>query len=117
LGYVDVALESKVAIKPEKLFGRHLAILGSTGGGKSWTIARIIEECLRFKSKLILFDATGEYRGIKGENIRHLHLNEPIGKADKSEKSSLPPTSFQESDFIALFEQREKSRAQNLVMQ
>ncbi|MFV1975768.1 MAG: ATP-binding protein [Candidatus Scalindua sp.] len=104
MGSVDVALESKVVIKPEKLFGRHLAILGSTGGGKSWTTARIIEECLRFDSKLILFDATGEYRGIKSDKIKHLHLNEPIYKADKSEKCSLPPTSFQESDFIALFE-------------
>jgi len=104
MGSVDVALESRVAIKPEKLFGRHLAILGSTGGGKSWTTARIIEECLKFDSKLILFDATGEYRGIKSDKIKHLHLNEPIYKADESEKCSLPPTSFQESDFIALFE-------------
>ncbi len=104
MGFVDVALESKVAIKPEKLFGRHLAILGSTGGGKSWTTARIIEECLKFDSKLILFDATGEYRGIKGDEVEHLHLNEPIHQADKSKKCSLPPTSFQESDFIALFE-------------
>ncbi len=104
IGSVDVALESRVAIKPEKLFGRHLAILGSTGGGKSWTTARIIEECLRFDSKLILFDATGEYRGIKSYKIKHLHLNEPIYKANQSEKCSLPPTSFQESDFIALFE-------------
>lgn len=104
MGSVDVALESKVAIKPEKLFGRHLAILGSTGGGKSWTTARIIEECLKFDSKLILFDATGEYRGLKSNKIKHLHLNDPIRKADESEKCLLPPTSFQESDFIALFE-------------
>ncbi len=104
MGSVDVALESKVAIKPEKLFGRHLAILGSTGGGKSWTTARIIEECLRYDSKLILFDATGEYRGIKDDHIKHLHLNDPISKADESEKCLLPPTSFQETDFIALFE-------------
>ena len=104
MGSVDVALESKVAIKPEKLFGRHLAILGSTGGGKSWTTARIIEECLKFDSKLILFDATGEYRGIKGDEVEHLHLNKPIHLADESKKCSLPPTSFQESDFIALFE-------------
>ena len=104
MGSVDVALESKVAIKPEKLFGRHLAILGSTGGGKSWTTARIIEECLKFDSKLILFDATSEYRKFESDTIKHLHLSEPINKADESTECSLPPTSFQESDFIALFE-------------
>lgn len=46
-------------ISPEKLFGRHCAILGTTGGGKSWTTARIIEECLKHKAKIILLDATG----------------------------------------------------------
>ena len=34
LGAVDVAHESTVSIKPERLFGRHCAILGATGGGK-----------------------------------------------------------------------------------
>lgn len=104
LGSVDVALESKIQIKPEKLFGRHLAILGSTGGGKSWTTARIIEECLRFNSKLVLLDATGEYRDFDNNQIKHLHLSDPIKPAKGSEECSLPPTSFQESDFIALFE-------------
>ncbi len=31
----------------------------TTGGGKSWTTARIIEECLKHKAKIILLDATG----------------------------------------------------------
>ncbi len=58
LGSIDVARESAVSIRPEKLFGRHCAILGTTGGGKSWTTARIIEECLKFNTKIILLDAT-----------------------------------------------------------
>lgn len=104
LGSVDVAQESIVQIKPEKLFGRHLAILGSTGGGKSWTTAKIIEECLKFKSKMILLDATGEYRDFENESIEHVHLANPVKTAENSTACSLPPTSFQESDFIALFE-------------
>jgi hypothetical protein len=104
LGSVDVAQESIVQIKPEKLFGRHLAILGSTGGGKSWTTAKIIEECLKFKSKMILLDATGEYRDFENESIEHVHLANPVKTAENSTAYSLPPTSFQESDFIALFE-------------
>ena len=104
LGTVDVAHESPVAIKPERLFGRHCAILGATGGGKSWTAARIIEECLKHRAKLILVDATGEYRDFAGKNIRHCHLGEPVAKAAGSTASSLPPTSFLESDFVALFE-------------
>lgn len=104
LGSIDVALESAVSIRPEKLFGRHCAILGTTGGGKSWTTARIIEECLKYKSKIILLDATGEYRGFSGPFVSHFHLGIPIHTASVSLPCSLPPTCFIESDFIALFE-------------
>lgn len=104
LGSIDVALESAVSIRPEKLFGRHCAILGTTGGGKSWTTARIIEECLKYKTKIILLDATAEYRGFSGEHVTHFHLGNPVNKAADSQRSSLPPTCFVESDFIALFE-------------
>ena len=104
LGAIDVAQESLVAVKPERLFGRHCAILGATGGGKSWTTARIIEECIRYNAKLILIDATGEYRDFTGDGVLHCHLGEPVEKAAGSVAYSLPPTSFLESDFIALFE-------------
>lgn len=104
LGAIDVALESAVSIRPEKLFGRHCAILGTTGGGKSWTTARIIEECLKHKTKIILLDATGEYRGFSGPFVTHFHLGSPVSTADTSQARSLPPTCFVESDFIALFE-------------
>lgn len=104
LGSIDVALESAVSIQPEKLFGRHCAILGTTGGGKSWTAARIIEECLNYKAKIILLDATGEYRGFSGGNVSHFHLGSPVKSATGSQPRALPPTCFVESDFIALFE-------------
>ena len=104
LGAIDVAQDSLVAVKPERLFGRHCAILGATGGGKSWTTARIIEECIRYKAKLILIDATGEYRDFTGDGVLHCHLGEPVEKATGSVSCSLPPTGFLESDFVALFE-------------
>lgn len=104
LGVVDAAHESRIAIKPERLFGRHCAILGATGGGKSWTTARIIEECLRYSAKLILIDATGEYRGLSGTGVSHCHLDQPSALGPSSTPVSLPPASFLESDFLAIFE-------------
>lgn len=104
LGFIDAAQESAVSIRPEKLFGRHCAILGTTGGGKSWTTARIIEESIRYRAKILLLDATGEYRGFSGDSVSHYHLGTPVQIAIGSIASSLPPTSFVESDFIALFE-------------
>ena len=104
LGVVDVAQESTISIKPERLFGRHCAILGATGGGKSWTTARVIEKCIEPKAKIILLDATGEYRDFASDVIEHCHLGDPVDEADDSLSCSLPPTSFVESDFVALFE-------------
>lgn len=104
LGAIDVTQESPVSVKPERLFGRHCAILGATGGGKSWTTARIIEECIRYQAKLILIDATGEYRGFARAGIVHCHLGDAVAKAAASISCSLPTTSFLDSDFIALFE-------------
>ncbi len=42
IGSVASSSDCMVDFSPEKLFGRHCAILGSTGGGKSWTTARIV---------------------------------------------------------------------------
>ena len=103
IGKVRGASDAIVTMTPERLFGRHCAILGATGGGKSYTVARLIEECQKHPCKAILLDATGEYREFKS-NIIHRHLGTPFDLADKSDEASVPPSSFQEMDFIALFE-------------
>lgn len=100
----DSSLES-VKITPEKLFGRHCAILGSTGGGKSWTTARLIQECANFNNaKLVVLDATGEYRSLPNSYTTHMHLGEPLNKHEDSKPFLIPPTDFEESDFLTLFE-------------
>jgi hypothetical protein len=51
------------------LLGRHCAIVGTTGGGKSWTVAKLIEEInLNTDNKIILIDATGEYEALTANN-------------------------------------------------
>jgi hypothetical protein len=52
------------------LLGRHCAVVGTTGGGKSWTISKLIEEITnKTDNKIILIDATGEYKElVKDEN-------------------------------------------------
>jgi len=105
LGEVTGETGSKIRVTPEKLFGRHCAILGSTGGGKSWTTAKIIEECSKYdKSKVILIDATSEYRTLSAHNTEHFHLGSPIHQHKISKEICIPPTDFIESDFIAMFD-------------
>lgn len=45
-----------------KFFQRHAAILGSTGSGKSWCVANILEKASDLKyTNIIVFDMHGEY--------------------------------------------------------
>ncbi|WP_429068210.1 ATP-binding protein [Aeromonas bestiarum] len=105
IGCVSENNHDNVSVSPGKLFGRHCAILGSTGGGKSWTTARLIQECSKFNnSKVILIDATSEYRSLPENYTIHMHLGTPIEKHKSSLPFRIPPTDFDESDFLMLFE-------------
>lgn len=58
-----VADRSAAAIASgDKFFQRHAAILGSTGSGKSWAVALILERAAKLKfPNIIVFDVHGEY--------------------------------------------------------
>lgn len=81
IGCLVSSPETKVKINLQSIFGRHCAIVGTTGGGKSYTVSKLVESLVATGNKAILIDATGEYRGsydkIKsvdignGENIFH----------------------------------------------
>lgn len=114
LGVVSGDTGFPLSVTPEKLFGRHCAILGSTGGGKSWTTARILDECRRHRAKIVLLDATAEYRSLSGTDIHHRHLGQPLHTASGSVGVTLPPTNFTEGDFIALFQPSGKTQGPKL---
>lgn len=60
----------KIKINPDKFFGKHSAILGNTGSGKSCTFASIIQSLFSFKyngqllqsAHFVVFDTNGEYK-------------------------------------------------------
>lgn len=53
-------------IDGDKLFQRHAALLGSTGSGKSYTVASILEQsALLPHANIIVFDLHGEYSSMK----------------------------------------------------
>lgn len=59
------ANDAECKISLNSLFGRHCAIVGTTGGGKSWTVSKLIEALIdETVNKIILIDATGEYKDI-----------------------------------------------------
>jgi len=63
LGCLTYDKTAKVQISQQAIFGRHCAVVGTTGGGKSYTISKLLEGLIANNSKAILIDATGEYNG------------------------------------------------------
>lgn len=63
LGVYKLNENARAYVDGNKLFQRHAAILGSTGSGKSWTVASILERSSQLPSaNLIVFDLHGEYK-------------------------------------------------------
>lgn len=92
------------SISLNSLFGRHCAVLGTTGGGKSWTVAKLLELVENnSNNKCILIDATGEYSQLSdkmqsielgtGEYIfsyRNLSIDELFFLLHPSSKTQVP---------------------------
>lgn len=89
IGISPLAGNAVVSIDPDRLFGRHLAILGNTGSGKSCTVAGVIrwsieaagqykKECSpdrpdnSINSRFIILDPNGEYSKVFSglQNVR-----------------------------------------------
>lgn len=69
---------AKAWLDGNKLFQRHAVIAGSTGSGKSYTVATLIEQIAHLKSSnAILFDIHGEYAPIVGDGIHHYKIAGP----------------------------------------
>ncbi|AUC77837.1 hypothetical protein CW732_13290 [Olleya sp. Bg11-27] len=60
-GHLTYDKSTLVELSQQAIFGRHCAIVGTTGGGKSYTISKLLEGIVSNKSKTIIIDATGEY--------------------------------------------------------
>lgn len=62
LGTFVVDRSADAIASGDKFFQRHAAILGSTGSGKSWAVALILERAAKLKfPNIIVFDMHGEY--------------------------------------------------------
>lgn len=62
-GHLTYDKSTTVELSQQAIFGRHCAVVGTTGGGKSYTISKLIEGIISNSGKVVLIDATGEYAG------------------------------------------------------
>ena len=62
LGTYTLSKTARACASGSRFFQRHAAVVGSTGSGKSWTVALLLERASQLKgANIILFDLHGEY--------------------------------------------------------
>ncbi|ALK09041.1 ATP-binding protein [Blastochloris viridis] len=63
VGTVTTHRALPVCLDPSALFGRHVAVLGQTGSGKSWTVTALIQRTLAVmpRAHIVILDLHGEY--------------------------------------------------------
>jgi DNA helicase HerA-like ATPase len=113
LATIPAAGGTSLHVPPERLFGRHCAVLGSTGSGKSWTISRMIEESIKHHSKLVLLDATGEFHTFQDKYVRHVRLG-PDDREPNADEVCFPYGELTQGDMLALFRPSGPSQAPRL---
>ncbi len=88
LGSLVLNKDIKIKLHGDKFFGQHIAIVGSSGSGKSCTVAKIIQEVVGImdakntnkshqnNSHIVIFDIHSEYKNAFDlENHEHFTLN------------------------------------------
>ena len=97
LGRLSVDDSVEVAVPLTRLFGRHLAVVGATGSGKSWTLGHLAESVGRLGGKMILIDATGEFHTL-GASAKHLAFGSLGGEPSGTTLVGIPHHLMRESD-------------------
>lgn len=78
LGKYTIDEEADAWIDGNRFFQRHAVVVGSTGSGKSWTVARILEQVAQLpNASALLFDIHGEYTPLDGDGISQLKVAGP----------------------------------------
>lgn len=116
LGSYKLNENARAYVDGNKLFQRHAALLGSTGSGKSWTVASILERSSQLpSSNLVVFDLHGEYKELS--YAKQLRVPGPDEvDADDDSLLFLPYWLLNSEEIQSLFVDRSEFSAHNQVV-
>lgn len=92
VGTVATHPSLKVCLDPSSLFGRHFAILGQTGAGKSWTVASLVQRAVAVmpRAHIIILDLHGEYCWKREDGQRHYAFADAIVRHVDARELEIP---------------------------
>lgn len=125
IGISPLAGNATVSVDPDRLFGRHLAILGNTGSGKSCSVAGLIRWSVESAQKqtgtttpntrFIVLDPNGEYTttfsDLKNVRVYGAEKNEKLG----IEQLTVPMWLWNTAEWVAFTQASGKAQKPTLV--
>ncbi len=116
IGSYSIDDEATAWLNGNKFFQRHAVIVGSTGSGKSWCVASILEQMSLLKSaNAVLFDIHGEYSPLIGSNFKHYKIAGPNDSLT-DDTLFLPYWLLNYDEMLSLMLDRSDSNAPNQAM-
>ena len=115
IGKYTIQKDAITYLDGDKFFQRHAVVVGSTGSGKSWTIATILEKSSNLQSvNNIVFDLHGEYQPLKGlDNTTSLKIAGPSDNQDDGNIIFLPYWLLSYEEIEAMILDRSDQNAPN----
>lgn len=123
IGISPLAGNAVVSVDPDRLFGRHLAVLGNTGSGKSCSVAGLIRWSIESAKKgqstpntrFIVLDPNGEYTksfdGLANVRVYGAEKNEALG----IEQLIVPMWLWNTAEWVAFTQASGKAQKPTLV--
>ena len=116
LGNYTLDENAEAWLDGNKFFQRHAVIVGSTGSGKSWTVARLLEQVAELPSaNALVFDIHGEYKTLTGKGFQHIKVAGPNDAASDG-VIFLPYWLLTYEEMISLMLDRSDNNAPNQAM-
>ena len=116
IGKYSIDEEAVAFLNGNKFFQRHAVIVGSTGSGKSWSVARILEQVAQLKSaNAILFDIHGEYTPLDSAGFTHYKIAGPNDQFSE-DKLFLPYWLLTYEEMLSMMIDRSDNNAPNQAM-
>jgi len=116
IGKYTIDEKAKAYLDGNKFFQRHAALVGSTGSGKSWTVASILEKASKLPSaNMVVFDLHGEYKNLSYAKQLRIPGPEDLGETS-NELLYLPYWLLNAEEMQTMFIDRTEFTAHNQVM-
>ena len=124
IGTSPLAGNADVSINPDRLFGRHLAVLGNTGSGKSCSVAGLIRWSLEAahqnsktpNARFIVLDPNGEYTRAFGKETGALKPRIfKVDAKDIEKRLTVPLWFWNSSEWVSFTQASGKTQRPTLI--